>query len=144
MLRKTTFAVPLALAAALALPAFAQDPEAPVIEEDLADPTVQDEAPDPTIQDEAALGAGAEGSVSVELGNVADDFAQDLAMNTTDVPLSVEAPIGIAADVCGISASTLAHQEQTGAASCTAQSSSPALEQIVRKEAQDTEIPPDY
>ena len=53
---------------------------------------------------------------------------QDIAIQ---VPVSVAVPIGVAANVCGVSANVLASLVQNGGASCAATSSSQALSRAI-------------
>ena len=83
----------------------------------------------------AQLNTGA-GLVNVQIGNVSllNNFlnnTQLAALNNVSLPITVQVPIGIAANVCGVSAAVLAKQAQTGTASCTAKSGSRALAQNV-------------
>jgi hypothetical protein len=54
---------------------------------------------------------------------------QIAAANNLSVPITVQVPIGVAANVCNISAAVLANQRGTGAAPCDAKSGSRALAQ---------------
>ena len=74
--------------------------------------------------------------MNVQIGNVSllNNFlnnTQLAALNNVSLPITVQVPIGIAANVCGVSAAVLAKQAQTGTASCTAKSGSRALAQNV-------------
>lgn len=55
-----------------------------------------------------------EGKVLVDLVNVQTDIAAELGVDATQVPMTVMAPIDVAAAACGEDASTLA-QNSTGA-----------------------------
>lgn len=58
-----------------------------------------------------------------------------LSRNNVAVPVNVQVPVGIAANVCGIAANVLAaNLRQEGGAECTAQSSSRALGQQVLRQ----------
>ncbi len=87
----------------------------------------------------AALAAGPalsqqSGLVNVSLNNVANNIAQNLSVDVSQIPVSVQAPIGVAANVCGIDANVLAQQAQGGAANCAATTTSNALNQIVLRQ----------
>lgn len=73
------------------------------------------------------------GLVNVDISNVANNIAQNINVDVSQIPVTVQAPIGIAANVCGVNANVLARQG-TGAAQCTATSTSTALNQIVQKQ----------
>ncbi len=87
----------------------------------------------------AALAAGPalsqqSGLVNVSLNNVANIIAQNLSVDVSQIPVSVQAPIGVAATVCGIDANVLARQAQGGTANCAATTTSTALNQIVQRQ----------
>jgi hypothetical protein len=73
------------------------------------------------------------GLVNVDVSNVANNIAKNINVDVSQIPVTVQAPIGIAANVCGVNANVLAKQG-TGAASCTATSTSTALDQIVLRQ----------
>ena len=102
-------------AAALALgttPAFAQNVD---VGGGLVDVTVQD--------------------VSVLNDSLNENEVEILNNNNVAVPVSVQVPIGIAANVCGIAANVLAADlKQDGEAECTATSGSRALGQQVLRQ----------
>ena len=86
-----------------------------------------------------ALGAGtyatAQGLVTVDVSNVNVDIAKDINVDVSQIPVTVQAPIAVAANVCNISANVLAADlNQDGVASCDASSTSRALNQIVARE----------
>ena len=80
------------------------------------------------------------GLVNVTVGNVIlEDILTDVeinALNDLDVlndnQIQVQVPIGIAANVCGISAAVIG--KSTSNPVCTAESSSQALAQAIRKQ----------
>jgi hypothetical protein len=53
------------------------------------------------------------------------------ALNNLSVPVTVQVPVGVAANVCGVNANVLASQKKTGTPTCTAKSGSKALAQNV-------------
>ena len=53
------------------------------------------------------------------------------ALNNLGVPITVNVPVGIAANVCGVNANVLAAQKKTGAATCAAKTGSKALAQNI-------------
>lgn len=76
------------------------------------------------------------GLVNVQLGDVTllNNFLNDTqiaALNNLNVPINVQVPVGIAANVCGVNANVLAQQKKTGGATCTAKSGSAALARAV-------------
>lgn len=75
------------------------------------------------------------GLVNVSLGDVVvQDIANDLNVNVSQIPVTVQAPIGVAATVCDVNANVLAEQRKAGDATCTAKSNSTALAQIVQRQ----------
>lgn len=76
------------------------------------------------------------GLVNVQIGDVTllNNFLnqdQIAALNNLTLPITVQVPVGIAANVCGVNANVLAQQKGTGTATCTAKSGSKALAQNV-------------
>lgn len=79
------------------------------------------------------------GLVNVSIGDVSVlnnflDGSQVAALNNLSVPITVQVPIGVAANVCGVDANVLAHQAIQGGATCTATSGSRALAQEVNRQ----------
>lgn len=77
----------------------------------------------------------AEALVNVDLGTVAVTIANNIRVDVTRVPASLEVPVGVAAGACGVPASRLAPASGTDRASCQATGTTPALEQHVLKQA---------
>lgn len=73
------------------------------------------------------------GLVNVDISNVANNIAQHLQVDVSQIPLTVQAPVGVAANVCGVNANVLA-QQGAGLANCTATTTSTALNQIVQRQ----------
>src|SRR5881628_1481545 len=74
-------------------------------------------------------GAGGLIAVNVPLTNVSilNNFLnndQISALNNLNVPITVQAPISVAANVCGVPVAVLASQKNKGGVSCTATSGS--------------------
>ena len=78
------------------------------------------------------------GLVNVSLSNVANNIAKNLSVDVSQIPVSVQVPIGVAANVCGVAANVLAQQAASGTGSCSASSTSTALDQVVQKQAKAT------
>lgn len=72
--------------------------------------------------------------VNVNISNVANDIARNLSIDVSNIPVTVQAPIGVAATVCGVQANVLASDNKGGEASCEATSTSQALNQIVQRQ----------
>ncbi len=74
------------------------------------------------------------GLVVVNISDVIDDIALDLNVNVSQIPITVQAPIGVAANVCDVNANVLAAQRRDGGATCDAQNTSTALNRIVQRD----------
>jgi hypothetical protein len=74
------------------------------------------------------------GLVNVDLRNarVLSNIANGLNVAVSNVPITVQAPISVAAVVCQVSVAVLANAINRGGASCYAQSTSAALNKIVQ------------
>ena len=73
------------------------------------------------------------GLVNVNIENVAQDIAKNINVNVSQIPVTVQAPIGVAATVCGVAANILAEQK-SGDTKCTAKSTNQALNQVVQRQ----------
>lgn len=72
--------------------------------------------------------------VIVDMKAIARDVAQNIHAEPSTMPLTVQAPMSVAADVCGIAVEVLrSGAGQSGAAGCVAVTSSRALEELVRE-----------
>lgn len=65
--------------------------------------------------------------VNVNISNVANDLAENLSVDVSQIPVTVQVPVGIAANVCGVDANVLAQQKKDGDAACDATSDAGAL-----------------
>lgn len=75
--------------------------------------------------------------VTIQDVTILNDFlnaAQIQALNNVAVPVTVQVPVGVAANVCGVDANVLAQQKKSGDATCTAENGSRALAQTVVKQ----------
>jgi hypothetical protein len=77
------------------------------------------------------------GLVNVSIGDISllNNFLNDTqiaALNNLNVPITVQAPIGIAANVCGTTVAVLS--AAGSAAACDAKSGSQALAQLVNRQ----------
>lgn len=80
-----------------------------------------------------------QGLVTVQVGDVEilNNFLNDTqiaALNNLNVPINVQVPVGIAANVCGVNANVLASQKNAGDATCEAKSGSSALARAVNQQ----------
>lgn len=78
------------------------------------------------------------GLVNVDIRNVANNIAKNINVDVSQIPVTVQAPIDVAANVCGVSANILGQQGGSGTAGCTAQSTSAALNDIVQQQLKGT------
>ena len=74
------------------------------------------------------------GLVNVDVSNVANNIAKNINVDVSQVPVTVQVPIGIAANVCGIAANVLGSQRGTPTSGCTATSTNTALDQVVQRQ----------
>jgi hypothetical protein len=73
------------------------------------------------------------GLVNVNLSNIRADIAKDINVDVSQIPVTVQAPIAVAANVCNVAANVLTQQiAQGGDAKCDATSTNSALNQIVQ------------
>lgn len=70
--------------------------------------------------------------VIVDIKAVAEDIAKNIDVQASLIPLTVQTPIDVAANVCHVPASVLGAQGGSGGVSCAAMVTSPALERLVR------------
>lgn len=75
-----------------------------------------------------------DGLVNVNIQDVLQDIAIDLNIEETNIPVTIQLPITIAANVCDVNVNLLSAQADTGGATCTAVTGSPELTQIVQQE----------
>jgi hypothetical protein len=74
------------------------------------------------------------GLVNVDVSNVLNNLELDLLNNSLNNN-TVQVPIGVAANVCGIAANVLAADVKDGEATCTATNTSRALKQAAKRQA---------
>jgi hypothetical protein len=72
--------------------------------------------------------------VNVDLRNarILTNLARDLHVNVSNIPITVQAPINVAAIVCQVNAVILSQAFAAGPSSCYAQQTSTALNRIVQ------------
>ena len=78
------------------------------------------------------------GLVNVDISNVANNIAKNINVDVSQIPVTVQAPIGVAANVCNVAANVLGAQGGAGGGSCTAKTTSTALDQIVQRQIKGT------
>ena len=89
-------------------------------------------------QTQTAVG-NSQGLIPVQIQNVSllNNFlngAQIAALNNVSAPITVQAPISVAANVCGTTVAALAEARKNGNGGCTASSGSAALADIVNRQ----------
>jgi hypothetical protein len=80
----------------------------------------------------AAFAQQQNGLVNVNISDVVDDIAVAINVDRNQIPVTVQVPVGIAANVCNVSAAVLA-QQAADAAPCDATTTSQALNQAVQR-----------
>ena len=79
------------------------------------------------------------GVVYIDIHNVANNIAEHINVDPSQIPVTVQAPIGVAASVCNVAANVLDAQGGSGGGrSCTAQTTSTALDQAVQQHIKST------
>ena len=76
-------------------------------------------------------------AVNVQDVSILNNFLnkdQIAALNNLGVPVTVQTPISVAANVCGTTVNALAALRKTGAATCDASSGSAAIAKIVQRQ----------
>ena len=81
-----------------------------------------------------AVQAQQEGLVNVDLSNLRADIAKDINVDVSQIPVNVQIPVGVAANVCGVDANVLARQDKGSTPSCQAKNKSQALNQQVQRQ----------
>ena len=82
-------------------------------------------------------------NIPVQNVDILNNFLNDTqiaALNNLNVPITVQAPISVAADVCGVNVAALASQKNKGGGSCTATSGSSALARLVSQQVLDQKM----
>ena len=70
--------------------------------------------------------------VIVDIKPIAAEIARNANVEASEIPLTVQAPVDVAAKACGVSANVLREQAGQGGVSCAATTTSPALERLVQ------------
>ena len=83
----------------------------------------------------SASGSGGLSSlINVNLSNIRAEIAKNVDLNLEDVPITIQLPITVAANVCGVDVNLLSVNAASGGNTCTAVTSSPTLEQTVKNQ----------
>ena len=81
-----------------------------------------------------AKDAEAQGPVLVDTVQVGNLIALALDVELSQIPVTVQVPVGIAANVCNVPVSVLAGGIRTGDAECEAETTSTAFNRIVQRQ----------
>ena len=74
------------------------------------------------------------GLVNVDLSNLRADIAKDINVDVSQIPVNVQVPVGVAANVCGVDANVLARQDTGSTPTCQGKNKSQALNQQVQRQ----------
>jgi hypothetical protein len=77
-----------------------------------------------------ASGAFAASLITVDVSNVANNIAKNLSVDVSQIPVTVQVPVDVAANVCNVAVSVLGTSGSGG--TCKAVSDSTALDQAVQ------------
>jgi hypothetical protein len=75
-----------------------------------------------------------QGLVTVNLQNVLSDIAVDLNVSENSIPVNVQVPVSVAANVCGVDVNALSVKIDSGDATCVAQTGSQEVTQIIQQQ----------
>ena len=77
-----------------------------------------------------------QGLIPIQIQNVhiLDNFLNSAQISALNGPITVQAPISVAANVCGTTVAALAEARKNGTGGCDAQSGSRALADIVNRQ----------
>jgi hypothetical protein len=81
----------------------------------------------------ASTGTSIPSLVNVNLSNVLNDLSVKLNLDRANVPVTIQLPVTLAANVCGVSVNVLA-VSTGGQANCTAKTDPPELAQVVQQQ----------
>jgi hypothetical protein len=71
------------------------------------------------------------GLVVVDLSNIKIEVAKNINVDVSQIPVTVQAPIDVAAVVCGVSVGVLSDQSKSGSPTCSAKTDTDAINNIV-------------
>jgi hypothetical protein len=72
------------------------------------------------------------GLVNVNLTDVKTEIAKNINVNVSQIPVTIQAPVAVAANVCGVAVDVLTSQATQGDAKCDAKTTNDALNQLVQ------------
>jgi hypothetical protein len=97
-------------------------------------PAYAQTAPAPTTSAPAPATTGTlppqTGLVNVNLSNIRVEIARNMKVDLEKVPINLQLPINVAANICGLDVNLLSKQSSTSQPSCTATNSSLAMQYV--------------
>jgi hypothetical protein len=81
------------------------------------------------------------GLVNVNLNDVKIDIAKNLNVNVSQIPVTIQVPVAVAANVCGVAVDVLTSQATKGGAKCDAKSTNDDLNKIVQTQLNQQKTP---
>ena len=78
------------------------------------------------------------GLVNVDLSNLRADIAKDINVDVSQIPVNVQVPVGVAANVCGVDANVLARRQRHLPA-CHARTNRALNQQVQRSSSRSSE-----
>lgn len=75
-----------------------------------------------------------DGLVSVNIQDVLKDISVELNVDETSIPVNVQLPVNVAANVCDVDVSVLSAKVESGDATCAAVTGSQELTQVVQQQ----------
>jgi hypothetical protein len=82
----------------------------------------------------AGTGGGLSDLINVNLSDIRAEIAKNVDVALERVPITIQLPVTVAANVCGVNVNLLSVQVDTGNNTCTATTSSVELEQAVKNQ----------
>lgn len=82
----------------------------------------------------AGASTGGGGLISVDISDVRAEIAKNVNVSLEDVPITVQLPVDVAANVCGTNVNVLTIQINANDNTCRATTTSAELEQAVRNQ----------
>jgi hypothetical protein len=82
----------------------------------------------------AAIAEQSPGLMNVHISNVANNIAKNIYVDVSQIPATVQVRVGLAAEVCKVPANVLVDRHKNGIGDCTAEITSPELDQTVHRQ----------
>jgi hypothetical protein len=81
------------------------------------------------------------GLVNVNLTNVKTDIAKNINVNVSQIPVTIQVPVAVAANVCGVAVDVLTSEATIGDAKCDAKTTNDDLNKIVQTQLNQQKTP---